>query len=78
MTHISKFEKATRSLNLWKSDGKWFRLFANGVTPNGCWLINPKMINLVSIDIETGNDLYSDIIIELDMSTVNSSFVFNK
>jgi hypothetical protein len=39
-------------------DNRYFRLFGTGITPNGCWIINPKMVEIEDIDIATGNDVY--------------------
>lgn len=44
--------------NLYKHNGKYYRLFAKGVSPNGCWLTAPVMIELKDIDVSTGNDIY--------------------
>jgi hypothetical protein len=40
------------------TDNRYFRLFGTGVTPNGCWIVNPKMVELKDIDIKTGMDVY--------------------
>ena len=54
---LEDFTKVNR--NLYKdADGKYFRLFATGETPNRCWLINPAMRELLDIDIATGKDIY--------------------
>jgi len=63
--------------NLWKHDNKYYRLFASGITPNGCWLINPIMRELRDIDIATGKDVLGDNIIEFDVTgTVPASYQF--
>lgn len=51
-----EFEQINR--NLWKRNGTYYRLYSVGVTPNGCWLIAPKMVELADIDISTGKDVY--------------------
>ncbi|MGD9212417.1 MAG: hypothetical protein PVI90_16670 [Desulfobacteraceae bacterium] len=43
--------------NLYKKDGKYYRLYAQGITPNGCWLISPEMRQLIDIDNTTGKDI---------------------
>jgi len=40
------------------TDNRYFRLFGSGITPNGCWIINPKMVELKDIDIASGGDVY--------------------
>ena len=67
--------------NFWRSaDGKKsYRLFAKGVTPNGCWLIAPKMVKLVDIDIATGNNIYGQELVFPDViGTVSGSYTFIK
>ena len=58
--------------NFWRSkDGKKsYRLFAHGITPNGCWLIAPKMVELVDIDIATSSEIYGQ---ELSFSDVTGT-----
>lgn len=46
--------------NLYKYDGKYYRLFGKGITPNNCWVIAPKMVELADIDVATGNDIYGE------------------
>lgn len=55
---ISSIEIANRARNLYKHNGLYFRLFAKGITPNGCWLIGPYMQQLIDIDTATGEDVY--------------------
>lgn len=64
--NLSNYTQIDR--NLWKSEstGKYFRLFAQGVTPNGCWLVNARLLELSDIDISTGNDVYGAEIIEAE------------
>ena len=65
--------------NFWRSkDGKKsYRLFAHGITPNGCWLIAPKMVELVDIDIATGNNIYGQELVFQDaIGTVSGSYNF--
>ena len=54
--------------NLYMLDGKYYRLFARGVTPNGCWLIAPVLRELENIDIATGKDVYGAGYIEFDVT----------
>ena len=49
--------------NLWKHEKTYYRLFADGKTPNGCWLVNPKMVELKDIDIATGSDVYGGAVV---------------
>lgn len=65
-----KYERV--GLNLYKRDGKYYRLFATSVTPNGCWLINPAMRELLDIDTATGRDIYG-FTISLGDGTVPAS-----
>ena len=60
MYKIDGFQKIETSPNLWKKNNKYYRLTAWGETPNNCWLISPKMIELKDIDIATGKDVYGE------------------
>jgi hypothetical protein len=74
---INNFERTAR--NFYRFNGKAYRLFAKGITPNGCWLIAPKMIELVDIDVATGNDVYGKETIEFDVTgTVQAGCEFIK
>ena len=71
MTEIADYAtnekfKQFPGLNLWKKDGKWYRLFGLGITPNSCWRIAPGMIGLKDIDIATGEDVYTGEVVYLD------------
>ena len=66
MRSFNDAEKVHR--NLYKYDGKYYRLFARGVTPNGCWLIAPILKELVDIDAGTGADVYGTDCIEFDVT----------
>lgn len=72
MDNLDTFEKIPCTANLWKRDGKYYRLHGEGVTPNGCWRINPRMVGLSDIDATTGNDVLTGETIALDMGTVNA------
>jgi hypothetical protein len=55
------------------TDYRYFRLFGTGITDNGCWIINPKMVELKDIDIPTGKDVYgTEIIINDVIGTVSA------
>lgn len=55
-------------------DKRYFRLFGTGITPNGCWIINPKMVELKDIDIASGKDIYgTEIKIDDITGTVSAS-----
>jgi len=63
-----------KAANLYKLSGRYYRLFGIGITPNGCWVIAPKMVELLDIDIATGKDIYgSEIKIHDIIGTVNAS-----
>lgn len=53
---INEIEKIGR--NLYKHGGRYYRMVAKGITPNGCWLIAPKLLELRGIDAATGGDVY--------------------
>ena len=57
-----EFEKMSTS-NLYKRDGRYYKLQGTGITPNRHWVINPSMVELLDIDIATGKDIYGDTII---------------
>ncbi len=56
---------------LWKIEAKYYRLHGDGVTPNGCWRVNPRMVGISDIDATTGNDVLTGEEIALDYGTVN-------
>jgi len=60
------------NLNLYKNkiDGRYYQLTSVGVTPNGCWLINPTMREIVDIDIATGVYVYGDKIYYLGTGAI--------
>ena len=66
--------------NLYKQDGRYYRLFARGVTPNGCWLINPQFTELVDIDIRTNRDVFGSDSILMETGTVDGhrEYIINK
>lgn len=74
MEHLSNFNQVSMSSNLWKKDGKYYRLAGYDITPNGCWRIGPQMIGLADIDVATGKDVYTGEVIDLDMGTVPSCY----
>lgn len=57
---ISLSDCVQNGRNLWKHGSKHYRLFGRGVTPNGCWLISPLLVELVDIDAATGLDVYGE------------------
>jgi hypothetical protein len=69
---MNDIEKIHR--NLFRFEGKYYRLFAKGVTPNMCWLIAPKMVELIDIDIATGNDKYGKNTIVFDVTGTVSMY----
>ena len=77
MENFNDFEKINR--NLYKKDGKYFRLFGHSISPNDCWVIAPKMIELVDIDTASGKDVYGGKIIEFEAcGTVSRYNDFNR
>ena len=54
--NYNEFERTGR--NFYKANNHSYRLFGTGTTDNGCWVINPKMVELKDIDIASGNDVY--------------------
>lgn len=65
-----------KNLYMNKESGKYYRLFAKGITPNGCWLVAPKFIELVDIDTATGQDVYGDDVYSLpDVTGTVSSYI---
>jgi hypothetical protein len=64
--------------NFYRKDNKTYRLFGTGITDNGCWVINPKMVEIEDIDINTGNDVYGEEIVIHDVTgtvPVNKSYL---
>lgn len=62
--------------NLYKQDGKYYRLFGYGVTPNGCWVISPFYKHLLDINVESGLDVYGEEEIEIGNGIIPSSTKF--
>ena len=75
MKNLNEFEKVQDSTNLWKRDGKFYRLRGEGVTPNGCYRINPTMHGIADIDAATGMDVLTGEVISLDYGTVSAHHV---
>ena len=67
-----------RGRNLWTYEGRYYRMYANGITPNNCWLIAPELRELVDIDVATGDDVYGPGRLEFDgvTGTVPSAFEY--
>ena len=63
---ISINDVAKVGRNLWKHAGRYYRLHAAGVTPNGCWLSAPAMLEIVDIDAATGEDVEGPGRLEFD------------
>jgi hypothetical protein len=65
--------------NLWKANGKYYRLTGIGITPNGCWIIAPELHQLDDISIVTGQDSYGAEVIKFDITgTVSSAHNYIK
>jgi len=71
---IDNFERKGNNLYKLENINTYFRLFAHSITPNGCWLAAPAMIELKDIDVATGNDIYGDC--EVELECVPSCFPF--
>ena len=56
--------------NLYKENGKYYRLFGYGETPNGCWVISPYYKRLVDIEVWSGKDVYGEEEIEIGNGVV--------
>ena len=57
---INDFKSVNGITNLYTKGRKYYRLFGDGITPNGCWILNPVFKNLIDIDIATGQDIFSN------------------
>lgn len=68
---IDAFEKVGR--NLYRTGAGYWRLFAAGITPNGCWLMAPKMRELKDIDVASGKDVYGPAEVEFEICGTVSS-----
>ena len=66
MESINDYRRIGR--NIWKRDDNFYRLTGKGITPNGCWIIAPRLIELTDIDTATGNDVYGRSVIEFDVT----------
>lgn len=60
--------------NFWShSNGRNYRLFGAGITPNGCWRLHPCFREIVDYDVATGETIYGEPI-ELEYSTVPACY----
>jgi hypothetical protein len=77
-TLLSNFDLIGNTSTLYRRGGIYYRLTASGITPNGCWLINPQLIELIDIDIATGTDIYGSEIIGFGgvTGTVSASYPY--
>ena len=66
LAQFSQFERVGN--NLWKADGKYYRLTGKGITPNGCWVTAPEMHQITDIDTATGQDVQGAEIIKFDIT----------
>lgn len=66
---INQFEQ--RGRNLYKYCGRYYRLYAYGITPNQCWLMVPHMRLLIDIDVITGQDVIGEMAWYLGEGTVD-------
>ena len=65
-TIVSMNDLEQTGRNLYKYEGKYYRLYAKCITPNGCWLVAPCMVELLDIDTATGRDIYGNGRLEFD------------
>ena len=54
--------------NLYFRYGIYYKLHGTGITPNGCWVINPKMVELVDVDVPTGQEVWGQEIVIHDIA----------
>ena len=54
-------EYATFNTNLYKRNGIYYKLFATGISTNGCWLNNAKLVEIKDVIAETGEYDYGSI-----------------
>ena len=74
---LNQFERLGN--NLYRTGVGYWRLFAKGITPNGCWLIAPKMILLKDINIATGSDVFDSAELLFDAcGTVPATYPYIK
>jgi len=71
---FTEFEKINN--NLYRYGCSMYRLFACGITPNECWLINPEMRELLDINAATGDDIYGTDCFFLETGTVPKGLAF--
>jgi len=62
--------------SLWSRSSKYYRLTAGSVTPNGCWLVHPRMVEISDIDIATGSDVETGKVYHLENGTVPASCAY--
>ena len=66
------FEEYPHCTNLYKRDGKWYKLAANGISPNGCWLLCPKMVQVLDMETATGKLIYGSESFQLQTGSVSA------
>lgn len=71
---IKRMEQKGRTL--YKQDGRYYRLFAWGITPNRCWLIGARMIELIDIDAASGEDVYGEDVINYDIGIIQAGIEY--
>jgi hypothetical protein len=69
------FEQVGR--NLYRTGSGYWRLAAIAVSPNGCWLLAPKMVELQDIDTASGTDILGSAQVVFDVcGTVPACYEF--
>jgi len=73
---IGEFTSVDSCRNLYRIGAKYYKLFANGKTPNDCWLINPAMHGLSDIDVATASPIWNGDNVALGEGIVSAAREF--
>lgn len=65
-------------INLYKHEDSYFKMFATNITPNGCWLSNASLKEVLDVDAYSGNYVYGNKVLQFDTGVVPSSNTFIK
>lgn len=73
---FDEVEKINRNLYIYNKH--YYKLFASGVTPNGCWVVNALLREIIDIESESGTDVFGSSMILFGEGEVSSSNEFIK
>lgn len=63
---IDDYRRCGQTLYQNVATGTYYRLVAYGVSPNGCWLIDPRLYELLDINAGSGDDVYGPGVVNFE------------